>query len=262
MDIQHLWLEAQGLAAELPDQPWRRLTRMAMSSGIQVRRQAGDGQDFWQYRHLSDGDSVAGVDWRKSARSDMLLLREREQQHRQRAWLWCDMSPSMHYAGSRAARSKAAHGYLIAATLLHLAANAGEQLSLLHAPQARRHDLPHQLAQHQPFDMSHVSSADLLFIVSDFLDFDCSATHGPIVALHIMDPDEQDFPFQGHIRFEGLEDEAPRLVGNANMVQAAYLAGQHALQQRISAMAMQAIICSSGAPAGTQVQQLMNALLA
>ena len=40
--------------------------------GLHGRRRAGSGENFWQYRRFSSGESARRVDWRRSARDDHL----------------------------------------------------------------------------------------------------------------------------------------------------------------------------------------------
>jgi hypothetical protein len=53
-------------------------TARADGQTIDGRRRSGPGEDFWQYRAYSFGDSAQSIDWRKSARSDRVLVRENE----------------------------------------------------------------------------------------------------------------------------------------------------------------------------------------
>jgi uncharacterized protein (DUF58 family) len=253
-----LWLEAQHLADTLPDRSWQALTRKTFASGAHARKRSGEGQDFWQYRALAEGESHIGVDWRKSARGDTLLQRQREQQSQQRLWLWCDMSPSMHYAGSRAVHSKATHAYLLAATLIQSATRAGEKINLLGQNIRARADMPGALTQPRAFDLAALPADATLFVLSDFLGFECAAVSAHMISLHIADPDEIDFPFEGPLRFEGLEGEAPLLTHAASTLRDAYLAARAALSARVADMSTHALLCSSAEPPAVQLMQLLE----
>ncbi len=247
MDAPKLWQEAENLAATLPKKSWQTLAQLCAHNGDTPRRQRGTGQDFWQYRGLSDGESVAQVDWRKSARSDGFYVREREQQNARRSFVWCDMSGSMRYAGSRAVRSKAAQSYLLGALLWHLAMQAGDTLQLLTTSRLSRRDVPQRFCDDAPMDLRAMRDNDILFVISDFIGFDFTAfTHpGPVIALHVQDPDEIDFPFTGHVRFEGLEGEASRLVANAAALHDDYMIAQAALVAHINSISTMMAISSS-----------------
>ena len=46
--------------------------------GLHGRRRAGPGENFWQYRRFTSGESAQNIDWRRSARDDHPYVRERE----------------------------------------------------------------------------------------------------------------------------------------------------------------------------------------
>ena len=64
-------------------------------SGWHGRRKRGIGENFWQFRHYVHGETMAAIDWRRSARDDQLYVRDREWQAAHTIWLWVDESPSM-----------------------------------------------------------------------------------------------------------------------------------------------------------------------
>src|SRR5258707_8845883 len=69
--------------------------------GSHGRRRAGPGESFWQFRPYSRDDAPQSIDWRQSAKSDHVFVREREWVAAQTAALWSDLSPSMHYRSHR-----------------------------------------------------------------------------------------------------------------------------------------------------------------
>src|SRR5690349_6150021 len=65
--------------------------------GLHGRRRAGPGENFWQYRRFLSGEPARRIDWRRSARDDLLYVREREWEAAHTVWLWPDRSPSMGF---------------------------------------------------------------------------------------------------------------------------------------------------------------------
>ncbi|SVD23344.1 uncharacterized protein METZ01_LOCUS376198, partial [marine metagenome] len=61
--------------------------------GVHGRRQPGSGETFWQFRGYQSTDSVSLIDWRQSAKSQRVYVREQEWEASQSVWLWCDQSP-------------------------------------------------------------------------------------------------------------------------------------------------------------------------
>ncbi|MBN9263007.1 MAG: DUF58 domain-containing protein, partial [Hyphomicrobium sp.] len=78
-EIGRLELEAHGLADRLPDLVIE-ASRVAstVAHGIHGRRRAGPGETFWQFRQFEGADAATLIDWRRSASSDQLYVRERE----------------------------------------------------------------------------------------------------------------------------------------------------------------------------------------
>src|SRR5215475_3331241 len=99
--------------------------------GVHGRRRVGQGDAFWQYRPYRDGDSAGQIDWRQSARSRHLFVRETEWEAAASIWLWRDASPSMQYASLRHTDTKAVRAELIALALSSLLADAGERVTVL-----------------------------------------------------------------------------------------------------------------------------------
>src|SRR5215472_8820812 len=78
-------------------------TRVAatVAQGVHGRRRVGQGETFWQFRQYQPGDSAQRIDWRESAKSQRLYVRETEWEAAQSVWLWRDASASMDYASTR-----------------------------------------------------------------------------------------------------------------------------------------------------------------
>jgi len=90
---------AQDLAAKLPALLVEaRRVASTVAQGTHGRRRPGPGETFWQYRSFEQGDSATLVDWRRSAGSSHLFVREREWEAAHTVWIWLDLSPSMYSA--------------------------------------------------------------------------------------------------------------------------------------------------------------------
>ena len=59
-----------------------------VSQGVHGRRRVGQGETFWQFRRYEFGDSTQLIDWRQSAKSQPLYVRETEWEAAQSVWLW------------------------------------------------------------------------------------------------------------------------------------------------------------------------------
>ena len=97
-----------------------------MVHGVHGRRQAGPGETFWQFRRYQPGDLASLIDWRQSARSRHLYVREREWEAAQSIWLWHDDSPSMDYRSRGVRDTKAARATLLLLATAALLLRGGE----------------------------------------------------------------------------------------------------------------------------------------
>jgi len=104
VSVQH---RAEELAARLPPllvAAERVATTVAQ--GVHGRRRVGQGDSFWQFRRYEPGDAAQRIDWRESAKSQRLYVRETEWEAAQSVWLWRDASPSIDYASTRGLPTK------------------------------------------------------------------------------------------------------------------------------------------------------------
>src|SRR3954452_18011190 len=73
-----------------------------VAQGVHGRRRVGQDDSFWQFRHFVQGDAVARIDWRQSAKSGRSgqggwFIRETEWEAAQTVSLWRDGSASMRW---------------------------------------------------------------------------------------------------------------------------------------------------------------------
>ena len=252
----NLQYEAEALGASLPPLlvDAERLAS-AVSLGVHGRRKAGMGESFWQFRRYRQEDSSAVIDWRQSAKSQHLFVREREWEAAQSVWFWCDSSPGMQFASGRVTKSERAK--LIALALASLLVRGGERIALYgdaHAPASSRAALRrigHTLltlsrdARALPPDAAITKNAQFVWL-SDFLSpladieitlrrLSRSAVAGVLV--HIIDPAEEDFPFTGRMRFEDALAKQSEIVGRAETIASAYRARFKAHAEALGALA-------------------------
>ncbi len=203
-----------------------------ISRGIHPRRQAGSGDNFWQYRPYSTGDDAKNIDWRRSARSDQHFVKEHEWQTSQHAWIWCDGSPSMHWRSEDHILSKYDHARLLTIASARLLEKSGERLGMLGLHDRTREGIyayerlieglqktDHQ--QHLP-DARIPQRGAQIFIFSDFLMADLNTLKQWMVnmnrqgvrghLIHIIDPAEATLPGRGRTRFQGLEGEGTHTI--------------------------------------------------
>ncbi len=255
-----LELSAHALAKRLPALLIE-ASRVAqtVAHGIHGRRRAGPGETFWQFRHYASGDSVPTIDWRRSASSDHLYVREREWEAAHTLWLWPDLSPSMRFRSHLAQDLKRDRALVLAFAIGELALGGGERIALLDGvpPSAGRKTVQKiavALVQQEKDGVEFSSLpprlplsrfSECLFF-SDFLDPPeelaevCAYIAGQGVRGHlvqILDPAEETLPYQGRIEFSGVESGERVLAGRAEDLRKAYTARIELHKQAIADIA-------------------------
>jgi len=212
-----------------------------VAQGVHGRRRVGQGETFWQFRQYQPGDSVQRIDWRESGKSQRLYIRETEWEAAQSVYLWRDASPSMDYASSRGLPTKRERADLLTLALAALLLRGGERVTLLGTgilPSHGRAVLPRmalQLDRNTSGDLPKIEPLPRygqIVLIGDLL-APVTAIE-PLVAsfaamglkgylLQVLDPAEETLPFEGRVRFEGLEREDPLLISRVETIRSQYI---------------------------------------
>ena len=237
--------QAEQLAAALPPLlVAAERVAAVVAQGVHGRRRVGSGETFWQYRRYQPGDATTMIDWRQSAKSRHVFIRENEWEAAESVWLWCDASPSMHYRSNLAQIEKAERAALLVLALAVLLVRGGEHIALLGGDDRpstgtgaldqlvdrlqRRAEIAPSLppAEVLPRHAQVVLIGDLLSPIADIealvKHYVASGVKGHL--LQTIDPAEEMLPFTGRTRFAGLEDEGEILVGRPEALRAEYIA--------------------------------------
>ncbi len=216
----------------------------SVAQGVHGRRRIGQGDSFWQFRRFASDDAVQRIDWRRSAKSDRLYVRESEWEAAQSVWLWRDGSASMDYRSARGLPTKAERAELVLLAMAALLVRGGERIALLQpgarpaSGRAALEDITLSLAG--PQDAGAGASLPpfvplprhgQIMLIGDFLApleeidaivrrYAAQGLKGHV--LQILDPAEESLPFAGRTRFEGLEGEGNVLVRRVETTRGTY----------------------------------------
>src|SRR5690606_14743179 len=190
-------------------------------------------ENFWQFRPYVEGEAVARIDWRRSARDDHIYVRDREWEAAHTVWLWADRSPSMLFRSSLAEVSKESRALVLVLALAELLSRSGERIAWpgLSDPFAARNGAE-RLAQYVAHaekvparpDLAPVRRFSDVVIASDFLDepeetmawLDRLVRIGARAHLiEVADPAEETFPYSGRTEFHDPETGERLTAGRA-----------------------------------------------
>ena len=210
--------------------------------GVHGRRRTGVGEAFWQFRPYQPGEPASHIDWRQSAKSRHLFVRQQEWEAAESVWFWVDQSASMRFRSIASAGFKHERALLLALALASLLIRGGEQVAVLGSerrPVTGRHALERfardlLAAPREETSLPHEERLPphaRLVLLSDWLQpFDelgrdlarLAARHARAVLLQIVDPAEEALPFEGRTLFRGLENDGEALFGNVRDIRERY----------------------------------------
>ena len=219
---------------------------VTVAQGVHGRRRVGQGETFWQFRQYQPGDAASRIDWRESAKSQRLYVRETEWEAAQSVWLWRDASASMDYSSSEYLTgaewpTKRDRAELLLVALASLLVRGGERLTLLGsgiAPMNGRIALSRvvEMISRDPRaaslpDFEPLPRAGQLVLIGDFLSpletVNAAITHFAAAGLkghllQVADPAEEDLPFDGRIRFAGIEERDEVVISRVESIRGDY----------------------------------------
>lgn len=212
----------------------------------------GYSVEFVQHREYVPGDDPRYIDWKAYGRSERYTIKQYEQETNFIGHILVDASRSMLYGQGDS--NKLEYAKLLAASLAYLVIHQRDTAALWIFDSAWRARLPassqaghmqtilrmlestvpeektaigpllHELAQ-------KVRRRGLVFLISDCFDDVESILGGlrhlrfeghEVTVFHVMHADELDFPFDGMIRFDGVEEKL-ELLTRPRLIRPAYL---------------------------------------
>ena len=250
--------EALGLADRLPNIliEAKRIAQ-TVAHGIHGRRRSGPGETFWQFRQFQSSDTARQIDWRRSASSDHLYVREREWEAAHTLWLWPDLSASMDFRSHLSGTTKRERAIVLMLAAAELLVRGGERVAYLGLtqPTASRKATTRiaeaiianetALAATQP-PRTHLTRFSGALLFSDFLD-PIAKTREHIEALaadgasghliQILDPAEESLPYEGRTEFLSPSGDDRWVIDRAQSLRARYRQRFEAHRAELAAIA-------------------------
>ena len=219
-------------------------------SGLHRARVHGSSVEFAQHKEYSPGDELRHVDWKAYAKLDRYYVKQFEQESQLTVYLVLDASASMAFAGGGIAKLE--YAGLVLAALGYLTISQQDKVGLLacgdraietHVPPRARTTHLHDLLTVLESVLAKGGTGDegpapalrriaeltrrrraLIVLASDLFDQDSEALtvlaqlraqRHDVSVVHVLDPHERTFPYEGLTQFEALETPNRMLVNPA-----------------------------------------------
>jgi uncharacterized protein (DUF58 family) len=226
-------------------------------SGMHRASVHGSSVEFAEHKEYSPGDELRHVDWKAYGKLDRYYVKQFEQESQLTVYLVLDASASMKFAGGGLAKleyaglSLAALAYLVIQQQdkVGLVACGDRAIETMVPPRARTNHL-HDLLGVLDTIMTKGGAGDespaealgriaelsrrrrsLIVLASDLFDPDDAtiralatlrAQKHDVSVLHVLDPHERTFPYEGLTEFHALESSA-KLLANPSAIRKDYL---------------------------------------
>jgi uncharacterized protein (DUF58 family) len=236
-------------------------------SGIHQSPFKGFSVEFAEHRQYYPGDEIRHIDWRAFGKTDRYFIKEYEEETNLHAHLLLDASGSMAYRGK--GPSKFEYATWVAASLSYLMLHQLDAVGLTVHDQKLRETLPpHAGSKQLPrlLDMlekarpggetglakiwhevaQRVTRKGLVVILSDCFDQlaplllalrNLRHRRHDVILLHILAPEEIEFPFHKMTQFRSLEQPGQKLLLDPAQLRQEYLRGFHAFCQELRTQA-------------------------
>ncbi len=220
--------------------------------GLHSTRFAGKGETFWQFKEYKYGDSINSIDWRKSAGTKKVLVREKENETAKVIYFYYDKSKSMAFTSSKILRTKYYIAALISLTLARIFVRNREHTYLFNekkkpvkcnvnfnnfnknfVTEEKKNDLPNHI---------NLKNNSSIIILSDFL-YDSNILKNFITKcknkningylIHVLDPIESSFDIGDNIKLSDLETNNSLIIGNSNSFKKRYQENLNNLKRQL-----------------------------
>ena len=206
-----------------------------MLAGAHKSPRHGFAVEFAQHREYVPGDDVKHIDWKVFGRTERYYLKQYDLETDFTAWLVVDASGSMRYKSGTI--SKYDYASVLAASLAHLVLNQSDRVGLAIVDNSVRRllkpsghsghisEVIRSLAMGAESNESRlgvvlqdlagrIGKREVVIVLSDFLDEPSEMIDAArrlkfdrheVIAVRVVDPAEEDFPFAAATLFRGLE---------------------------------------------------------
>lgn len=212
----------------------------------------GFSVEFVQHREYVPGDDIRHIDWKSYVRSDRYTIKQYEQETNFACHILLDASRSMLYGDGR--MNKLEYAKLLTACLSYLIIHQRDSVGLgifdagwrtrlpVSGQPGHVHKILETLESVEPKERTAIAPLlhdlagqlkrkGLVFLISDCFEDVPALLDGlqhlrfgghEVTVFHVLHPDEMDFPFNGMVKFDGLE-LGEKLLTRPQLIRNTYL---------------------------------------
>ncbi len=201
--------------------------------GQQRQQQRGSGEEFWQYRRYGSGDSARAIDWRRSASTTHVLVREQQAEQSIPVQIILDPAPTMAFSG----RSYAMAVCSMTLALLMTRNNTSFLLNEAHPwrPQAQSLVAYYAAACDLPAAAPRARTR-ILYVTDglrDITSYQPALKSRQPILVQLATPEEADFPYTGTMTLGDPQGTISFATRDAAAIRSAYL---HCYQAQCAAL--------------------------
>lgn len=218
------------------------------------RKKAGIGEKFWSFKNFQDGDNPRSIDWRQSAKSDDLYIREKEWDVIQKIRFDYYPHDRLSFKDKKQNITKHECSLILMAALSLLLTNQGCLVST-NDPAISFGRSPHHIAQivdhymsNQTDNNSTILQKNIIpVLIDDFMmpieqiaeRYQSYRFSGTGVMVQILYSEDNSFDFEGRIVFEDFNGHNDQEISKAETIKSAYKKRFDAHQRSLTAFAKQ-----------------------
>ena len=223
--------------------------------GLHASRFSGKGEDFWQFKEYRKGDDVSSIDWRKSAASSKILVKQKENETAKTIYFYFDRTKSMVFKSKKSLQSKYQAAILLTLTLSRMFLKNRENVfhfknsksvikssndlsSVTDSFLLKENDINYP-------DKSLMADNSICFIVSDFL-YELKTVESFLISLkkknisgfliQVLDPLEINFSIKENLILNDLETNAKLRIDETKEYKDFYDKRLNALQKGLKSL--------------------------
>lgn len=231
--------KARKFSAKLPPFKFNLENSNSFLRGYSKEKKKGIGEEFWEFRNYTVGDPVRNIDWKKTVKSNDIIIKLKELETSKKVWIWMNKNLSMNYRYSSENETKMERASIIGIILIDILVRAGENVGIIGSKIGMKngkenffHIVRALLECPQSTKDKRIKKGDVIILISDFLEspqksiskitkISDNICQGLLI--QILDDSELNFPFFGRNQFYDPLSGLHKLFNKSELIRKIYI---------------------------------------